>query len=58
MKSIFKSKTFWLAVIQAVASVAVVLLTEMDLVGYVGIVKSVVDVLNRTMTSEKVGYTI
>lgn len=49
-KSLFESKTFWLAVAQAVSSVVIVALTELDMVGYVGLVKSVVDVALRTST--------
>lgn len=51
MKSIFNSKTFWLAVIQAVVGGLVIFLTEMDLVGYIAIVKSVGDVTLRYATS-------
>ena len=54
MKSIYTSKTFWLAIIQAVVGGAVIFLTEMDLVGYVAIVKSVGDVLLRLITKDPV----
>ena len=57
MKSLFTSKTFLLAVLQAVAGiVATVMATDPNLatVGWVVIVKSVVDVLLRLVTSEKV----
>jgi len=57
VKSIFTSKTFILAVVQAVAGIiAAVIATDPNLatVGWVVIVKSVVDVLLRLVTSEKV----
>lgn len=46
-----KSRTIWLAIIQAVAAVIVAVLTEYDLVAYVGIFKSVVDILLRAVTT-------
>jgi len=54
MKTLLNSKTFWIAVIQAVAGIAVVALTELDMIGYVGIMKSVVDIVIRTMTTEEI----
>ena len=54
MKTLLNSKTFWIAVIQAVAGVAVIALTELDLIGYVGIFKSFVDIVIRTMTTEEI----
>ncbi|MGI1661396.1 hypothetical protein ACRDNQ_04060 [Palleronia sp. KMU-117] len=51
MKSLLTSKTFWLAVIQAVAGVAIAALTELDLVAYVAVVKSTVDILLRMLTT-------
>lgn len=55
MKKLTQSRTFWLAVIQAVASVVVVALTELDMVGYVGIVKSLLDIYIRMDTSKPIG---
>lgn len=52
MKSLIESKTFWVAVIQAVAGIVVVALTELDLVGYVAVFKSAVDVVLRLVTSD------
>lgn len=52
MKSIFKSKTVWIAILQAVASVVIVAFTELDMVGYVGIVKSALDIATRMITSQ------
>ena len=57
MKSLFSSKTFWLAVVQAVAGVVVVALTELDMVGYVAVFKSFVDVVLRLITTEAVELT-
>ena len=54
MKTLFESRTFWLAVAQAVASVVSVVLTELDMVGYVGIVKSIVDIVRRVDTTSPV----
>ena len=54
MKTLFESRTFWLAVAQAVASVVIVVLTELDMVGYVGIVKSIVDIVLRVDTTSPV----
>lgn len=53
MKTLLNSKTFWIAVIQAVAGVAVIALTELDLIGYIGILKSIVDIFIRMITTEE-----
>jgi len=52
MKSILQSRTVWVAIVQAVLSVVVVILTEADMVGYVGIIKSIVDILLRIDTTD------
>lgn len=52
MKKLVHSKTFWIAVSQAVGAVLVVALTELDMMGGVLIVKSVVDILVRLQTTE------
>ena len=44
-KALLSSKTFWVAVIQAVAGIVVVALTELDLVGYIATFKSVIDIV-------------
>jgi len=54
MKTLWQSRTFWLAVIQAVSGVLVVALTELDLVGYAATVKSILDVVLRIDTKETV----
>jgi hypothetical protein len=50
MKTLLQSKTFWLAVSQAVGAVLIVGLTELDMMGGVLIVKSVVDIILRLST--------
>lgn len=53
-KTLFSSKTFWIAVIQAVAGIVVVALTELDLVGYIATFKSVVDIVLRMITADPI----
>lgn len=55
MKTLLSSRTFQIALIQAISGVLIAVLTEMDLVGYVAIVKSVADILLRLDTSEPIG---
>ena len=52
MKTLLNSKTFWVAVIQAVAGVVVVAMTHLEVVGYIAVFKSVIDILLRMMTTE------
>ena len=47
MKSIFQSRTVWLAIIQAVVAVAVAIFTELDMLSVVVVLKSVVDIILR-----------
>lgn len=54
MKSLLKSRTFWLAVSQAVGAVLIVALTELDMMGGVLIVKSIVDIILRMETDERI----
>lgn len=54
MKSLMQSKTFWVAVVQAIAGVVVVALTQLDLVGYVAVFKSIVDIVLRLITAEPI----
>ncbi|MCR4307102.1 MAG: hypothetical protein NUV80_00920 [Candidatus Berkelbacteria bacterium] len=54
MKSIFTSKTFLLALLQAVAGVVVVFATAYPQVGELMVAKSVIDVVLRAFTSEAV----
>lgn len=57
MKSLFASRTFWLAIVQAVTGTLIELLTSDHLLSVVGImmiVKSVIDVILRLLTTEEV----
>lgn len=54
MKSLLKSRTFWLAVSQAVGAVLIVALTELDMMGGVLVVKSIVDIILRMETDERI----
>ena len=55
MKTLLSSKTFWIAVSQAVGAVLIVAFTELDMMGGVLIVKSVVDIILRLQTDEPIG---
>lgn len=55
MKSIFQSKTFWVAVIQAVGGIVVVFSSAYPAVGGLIIAKSVIDIILRAVTSVPVG---
>lgn len=54
MKKLLHSKTFWLAVSQAVGAVLIVALTELDMMGGVLVVKSAVDIILRLSTDTKI----
>lgn len=56
MKSILSSKTVWLAIIQGVIGGTIIVLTELDLVGYVAIAKSLGDIVLRFVTSEEIKF--
>ena len=55
VKSIFKSRTFWLAFAQAVAGAVVVFSTQYPDVGGLLIAKSVLDMILRFLTTQPVG---
>jgi hypothetical protein len=60
MKSIFSSRTFWLAVAQAVVGIYAIVVTqhpEIATIGYVAIVKSVIDIVLRYLTNQPVSIT-
>lgn len=57
MKSIFTSKVFWLAVLQALAGTLVIFETSYPTLGYLVIVKSVVDIVLRYYTTTPVNLT-
>lgn len=50
MKSLLQSKTFWLAIGQAIGAVLIVAFTQLDMMGGVLIVKSVLDIVLRLST--------
>ena len=52
MKAIFKSKTFWLAVLQATAGAVVVFSTSYPTVGWLMVVKSGIDIIIRLYTTQ------
>jgi uncharacterized membrane protein len=54
-KSIFKSKTFWIAVLQAIGGVAVTFSSAYPKVGVFLILKSLVDIALRVATEQPVG---
>lgn len=55
MKSLLQSKTFWIAVIQAVAGIVVVFSTSYPEIGGLILAKSVLDVLLRVATTTEIG---
>lgn len=56
MKIWYKSKVVWLAIIQAIIGVVVVLGAQYPEIGYVAIGKSVLDILLRLITELPVGF--
>ena len=54
MKSLYTSRTFLLAVAQAIIGLAIVAFSELDLVGYATMAKSVGDMLLRWDTKTEV----
>lgn len=51
MKKIYKSKTFWIAVLQAVTGIAVVFSSTYPEIGGLILAKSILDVLLRVVTT-------
>ena len=54
MNKLFQSRTVWLAIAQALGAVAIVVLTELDMMGGVLVAKSIVDILLRLDTNKPV----
>lgn len=57
MKSFWKSKTVWLAILQCATAVIVILTTqypELQTMSGVLILKSIVDIFLRTITTQKI----
>lgn len=51
---LLKSKTVWVAIIQAVVGIGVAVFTELDMVGYIAVLKSVGDIALRMVTTEAI----
>ncbi len=56
MKNLFSSKTFYLAVLQALAGIIVVIQTNYPTIGWVVIAKSIIDIILRTLTGTPVSF--
>jgi hypothetical protein len=54
MKPLLKSKTVWVAIAQAIISVLIVVNSELDAIGYVGVAKSALDIFLRYLTVAKI----
>ena len=54
VKNLFRSRTFWLAVIQGVLGVLIVVMVELPGIGGLVVAKSVLDVALRLITGEPV----
>jgi len=57
MKSIFQSKTFWLAVLQAVVGAVGIFASTYPAVGWLLVAKSFLDVILRFLTTQPVSVT-
>ncbi len=55
MKSIFSSRTFWLAVAQAITGAVVIFSTQYPDVGGLIIAKSALDIVLRFLTTQPAG---
>ena len=55
MKSLLQSKTFWVAVLQAVAGIVAVFYSSYPAVGELLVAKSALDVILRVVTSTAIG---
>lgn len=53
-KTLIGSKTFWLAIIQAVGGGLIIYFTQVDAVGAVAIVKSFLDITLRIVTEDRI----
>ncbi|MBT7339191.1 MAG: hypothetical protein HN802_05835 [Candidatus Jacksonbacteria bacterium] len=54
MQQLLKSRTVKLAIIQAIGGIAIAVFTDLDMIGYVGIVKSLVDISLRMVTTKPI----
>ena len=56
IKSILKSKTVWIAILQGLLGVIVAVGTSIPTVGWLLVAKSVLDIALRYITSDKVNW--
>ena len=54
MKKLVHSKTFWMAVAQALAGIAVAVQMEFPEVGYIASIKSLIDIWLRIYTDQPI----
>lgn len=54
MKSFLDSKTIWLAIFQAFVGGVIIFFTEVDMVGYSVLVKSIADIILRFLTTQPI----
>lgn len=54
MKRLTSSKTFWLAVLQALACIVTAINTELPTIAYIGTIKSLLDIWLRMYTSKEI----
>lgn len=54
MKSILQSKTFWLAAVQGLIGVWAVVETAYPTLGWVAIVKTIIDIILRVISTQTV----
>lgn len=53
-KRLLQSKTIWLAIIQAILGITIAVFTELDMIGYIAIVKSLADIALRYVTKASI----
>ena len=53
-KSLLKSKTFWIATLQAIIGIVVIFQSSYPTLGWLAIGKSVLDVILRLLTTDSV----
>ena len=54
MKSLFASKTFWIAVLQSIIGIITVFATAYPAVGFLVVAKSVLDIIIRIYTTQAI----
>jgi hypothetical protein len=56
MKHWYQSKTIWIAILQGIAGIMVAVATEYQGLGSLMIVKSIVDIIIRYITTESISF--